>query len=149
MLDIFHIAVMCIIFAFLLWLILYTIFGINPRTRKYTEIGGGSRIHHTDSWSEPTRLGIRERFVGECDAKFLHKMLRHGGELSLEELEALMNEAPYVIGDRLKRLETAGFVAKTSTGRYTLTEKGRKLIELYRERLLHRRKEKEILEERY
>ncbi len=132
--------------AFFLWLALFTYFYLRPRFGTRESLGGGGpRYGYFETWSS----AFEEEYgtMGDQDLRMVFGISEYGGTLTIEELEALMRENPQVLAERLRKLEAMGYIVKTSSGRYELTEAGRRAVEMYRERLALRQREEELVEQ--
>jgi len=139
-----NIALTLLAVSILLWIILFIVLKIGPRTKARYDIGGGVR-YGGESWSTPLESPAL-RTMSHQDAKLLHNLYLRGNLGTLDEIELLTKESTQAIAERLKRLEALGLVTRTSTGEYEVTEYGRRIIEMYKEKLAARRREEELLE---
>ncbi len=128
-----------------IWAILLLILRGRFRVRSRYELGGGLPRYGTDFWSLTSEL--RERFLVDYqDVKLLDKVFSSASTKALEELELITKESSHKLAERLRRLESLGLIIKTSSGTYEMTDYGRKVLEMYREKLRSRRRDEEVVE---
>jgi len=141
----FHIAAILIVIGLILWIGIITYIYFVPKRTQRRDIGGGGRPL---IYEEPWFRGTNKKELGEWDVKLLNKVHRYGNEFSIEDLEAIIGEPAPALAEQVRHLEQRGFLVRVASGRYVLTEEGKRYIELIKEKLWYRRKEREILEGR-
>lgn len=139
----FHIAAILIVIGLVLWIGVISYIYFVPKRPQRRDIGGGGR---TLMYEEPWFKETSKRELDEWDVKLLNKVHKYGNEISIEDLEAITGEPAPALANQIRRLEQKGFLVKVASGRYVLTEEGKRYVELFKEKLWYRRKEKEILE---
>ncbi|OYT56964.1 MAG: hypothetical protein B6U76_02320 [Desulfurococcales archaeon ex4484_217_2] len=143
----FDIAFILIFAGFVIWLSLvaYTLF--KPKLKFRREIGGGAPIYE-EAWSRGVKEPLEREALRDYDLKLLVKLSRSGGEAAIDEILAALDESSPAIAERIHRLEAKGFIVRSPSGSFVLTEEGRKYAESLKEKLWYRRREREILEGR-
>jgi len=141
-----YLALTLIILSAVLWILLFIFLKIGPRTGSRQDIGGGLSIHRGggESWFPTPEEEVNRRMSFQ-DVKLLNQVYMSGGTPSIDELELLTKESTGALASRLKRLEALGIVARTSSGRYEITDYGRRLLEMYREKLAVKRRDEELV----
>ncbi len=137
-----------LIFAGLItWLslIAYTLF--KPKHKFKHEIGGGAPVYE-EAWSRGVEESQKREALRDYDLKLLVKLSKSGGEAAIDDLLAALDESSPAIAERVHRLEAKGFIVRSPSGSFVLTEEGRKYAESLKEKLWYRRREREILEGR-
>ncbi len=141
-----YLALSLIILSAVLWILLFVFLKIGPRTSSRQDIGGGLSIHRggSESWL-PTPEEEVTRRMSYQDIRLLNQVYMSGGTPSLDELELFTKESTRALANRLSRLEALGIVARTSGGRYEITDYGRRLLEMYKEKLAVKRREEDLV----
>jgi len=144
---VFDIAFILIFTGFVIWLSLvaYTLF--KPKLKFRQEIGGGAPLYD-EAWTRRVKENLEHEALKDYDLKLLVKLNMSGGEAAIDDLLAALDESSPAIAERIQRLEVKGFIVRSPSGSFVLTEGGRKYAESLREKLWYRRKEREILEGR-
>jgi len=141
------IGVTLLIIALALWISLVGYVILKPRLGLRGELSGGLPIiaRYEEEWSKRMKNPFHKEALGDWDIKLIKKISLRGGA-TLEDIIAELGEISPVIGERIKRLEARGYVVKSPSGSYIITEEGRRFLEMIKEREWYRRREKEILE---
>ena len=141
-----YLALALIILSAVLWILLFILLKIGPRTGSRQDIGGGLSIHRggSESWLLTPEEEVSKRMSYQ-DIRLLNQVYMSGGTPSLDELELLTKESTSALASRLSRLEALGIVARTSGGRYEITDYGRRLLEMYKEKLAVKRKDEDLV----
>gem|GEM_PF-2905464 len=136
-----------LIIALALWISLvgYVIF--RPKLSRREELSGGLPVlaRYEEEWSRRMKNPYRKEVLRDWDIKLIRKISLRG-EAALEDIIAELGEISPVIGERIKRLEARGYIVKSPSGSYIVTEEGRRFLEMMKEKEWYRRKEREILE---
>jgi len=139
--------VIFLIAALALWISLvgYVIF--KPRLSRREELSGGLPVlaRYEEEWSGSMKNPYRRETLRDWDIKLIKKISLRG-EATLEDIIAELGEISPVIGERIRRLEARGYIVKSPSGSYIITEGGRRFLEMMKEKEWYRRKEREILE---
>ena len=143
----FDIAFILIFAGFIIWLslIAYTLF--KPKLKFRQEIGGGAPVYE-EAWTRGVKENLKHEALRDYDLKLLVKLNMSGGEAAIDDILATLDENSPAIAERIQRLEAKGFIIRSPSGSFVLTEEGRKYAESLKERLWFRRREREILEGR-
>ena len=143
----FDIAFVLIFAGFIIWLSLvaYTLF--KPKLKFRQEIGGGMPVYE-GTWARGVKEPLEHEALRDYDLKLLVKLSMSGGEAAIDDILAALDESSPVIAERIHRLEARGFIVRSPSGSFVLTEEGRKYAESLKEKLWYRRREREILEGR-
>ncbi len=141
----FYIAVMLLIISAVIWIALFIAIRINPKTKDRSEVGGGEAPYMSESWSPHEELQTLNSMSNQ-DVRLLENIYNAGSISTLDELELITKESTHVLANRLKKLEELGLIVMTNTGHYEVTEYGRKILERYKEKLVLKKREEELLE---
>lgn len=142
-----NLGILLLVLALALWtsMIAYTI--LKPKLTRREGLSGGLSplTRYEEEWSRSMRKAHTREAIKDWDIKLIKKISLRG-EASLEDIVVALGEITPVVAERIKRLEARGYVARTPSGSYIITEEGRKFLEKIKEKQWYRRKEREILE---
>jgi len=136
-----------LIMALALWIsmLIYTV--LKPKHSRREELSGGLSFlaKYEEEWSRGMKNPYKKEALKDWDIKLIRRISVRG-EATLDDIIAELKEGSPAIAKRIKRLEAKGYIVKTPSGSYVITEEGRKFLEMMKEKYWYRRKEKEILE---
>ncbi len=118
-----------------MWLsiVAYTLF--KPKLKLRQEIGGGIPFYE-GTWSDGIRESFEHGLLRDYDVKLLIKLNMIGGEASIDDILVFLNENSPAIAERLRRLEAKGFIVRSPSGLFMLTEEGRKYAKSLKEKAM-------------
>ena len=89
-----YLALALIILSAVLWVLLFILLKISPRTGSRQDIGGGLSIHRggSESWLLTPEEEVSKKMSYQ-DIRLLNQVYISGGTPSLDELELLMKES--------------------------------------------------------
>ena len=122
--------VILLIAALALWISLvgYVIF--KPKLSRKEEISGGLPVlaRYEEEWSRRMKNPYRREILRDWDIKLIKKISLRG-EATLEDIVAELGEISPVVAERIKRLESRGYIVKSPSGSYIIAEEDRRFLE--------------------